>query len=105
MTPATVRDARPGDGTRIAQIARASWRDTYRDIFDAAFIDQFLDRNYAPEALVASIERASQRADTHFLVAERDSEVIAYAHLGVGPRGPQLWRIYADPAHYGTGAG
>ncbi len=105
MTPTTVRDARPGDAPRIAEIARASWRDTYRDIFDAAFIEAFLARNYAPGALAAAAERASARDDAHFLVAERDGEIVAYAHYGVGDRGPQLSRIYADPAHYGTGAG
>ena len=105
MTPPTVRDARPGDVERIAEIARASWTETYRDIFEPAYIEEFLARYYAPDALVAAVERAAGRDDAHFLVAERDGEVIAYANYGVGPRGPELWRIYADPAHYGTGAG
>ena len=105
MTPVTVRDARPEDAPDIARIANASWRDTYRDIFEPAFIDDFLATNYSPNALITAIERAAQRADAQFLVAERDGEVIAFANLGVGPRGPQLWRIYADPVHYGTGAG
>lgn len=30
---------------------------------------------------------------------------MGYAHFGVGPRGPELFRIYADPAHFGTGVG
>ena len=30
---------------------------------------------------------------------------MAYANYGVGERGPELWRIYAHPDHYGTGAG
>ena len=105
MTPTTVRDARPGDAKRIAEIAHASWRDTYRGIFEPQFIDEFLATNYAPDALASAADRASARDDAHFLVAERDGEIVAYAHYGVGERGPQLWRIYADPAHYGTGAG
>ena len=44
-------------------------------------------------------------ADGHFLVAERDGDVVAFAQFGVGSRGPELSRIYADPAHFGTGAG
>jgi RimJ/RimL family protein N-acetyltransferase len=103
--PTTVRDARPGDAERIAEVARASWRDTYRDIFEPAFIEDFLAANYSPAALVASAEQASVREDRQFLVAERDGEIVAYAHYGVGEHGPELWRIYADPAHYGTGAG
>ena len=45
------------------------------------------------------------QSDGHFLVAERDGSVVAFAQFGVGTRGPELSRIYADPAHYGTGAG
>ena len=105
MTPVTVRDARPQDAADIARVAEASWRDTYRDIFERAFIDDFLATHYAPDGLARAATRASERDDAHFLVAERDGGIVAYAHYGVGDRGPQLWSIYADPAHYGTGAG
>ncbi|HEX5039912.1 MAG TPA: GNAT family N-acetyltransferase [Candidatus Limnocylindria bacterium] len=105
LAPVTVRDARPSDARAISRVARASWTDTYRGILEPAFIEEFLAANYAPEQLATAAERASQRDDTHFLVAVRDGEVVAYAHYGVGPRGPELFRIYADPAHYGTGAG
>lgn len=105
MTPPAVRDARPEDAARIAEIARASWTDTYRDIFETSFIDEFLVRNYRPEDLAAQAERAMTADDHQFLVAERDGELLAFAQYAVGPRGPQLFRIYADPAHYGAGAG
>jgi [ribosomal protein S5]-alanine N-acetyltransferase len=100
-----VRDARPTDAERIAEIARRSWTDTYRDIFDPAFIEDFLARNYEVTDLAAGAERAAGADGREFLVAERDGNVVAFAHYAVGPRGPQLFRIYADPAHYGTGAG
>ena len=45
MTEVTVRDARPEDVARIAEVAAASWRDTYRGIFEPAFIDEFLATN------------------------------------------------------------
>ena len=105
MTPVTVRDARPEDAEAIARIAAASWRDTYRDIFEPAFIDEFLARNYAPDSIASAARRSADRRDTQFLVADRDGAVVAYAQFGVGERGPELSRIYADPAHYGTGAG
>lgn len=104
MVP-TVRDAVAGDAESIARVARASWTQTYRDIFDPAFIEDFLRTNYATDALAAQAEGASMRDDTHFLVAERDGAVIAFAQYGIGPRGPELFRIYADPAYFGTGAG
>lgn len=101
----TVRDATPDDAERIATIARASWIDTYRDIFDDGFIEDSLGTNYRVEDLAAGAARASEADDHHFLVAERDGEVVAFAQFAVGPRGPQLFRIYADPVHYGIGAG
>ena len=105
MTPVSVRDAEPADAEAIARVARASWTDTYAGIFEADFIDRFLTENYAVESLRAGAERAAAHDDSHFLVAEREGEVIAFAQYGVGQRGPELFRIYADPAHYGTGAG
>jgi len=105
VTPVTVRDACANDAGRIADIARASWSETYRDIFEPSFIEDFLARNYVPDDLARGAERAGERHDAHFLVAERDGMVVAFAQYGPGHRGPELFRIYADPAHYGTGAG
>jgi ribosomal-protein-alanine N-acetyltransferase len=105
VTPVSVRDALAADAEAIASVARASWAETYRDIFEPAFIAEFLDANYAPAALTEQASRAAGLPDGHFLVAERDGSVVAFAQFGVGPRGPELFRIYADPAHYGTGAG
>ena len=105
MTPVVIRDAEPADAEAISRVARASWRETYRSIYEPAFIEDFVARSYAPEQLAAAADRAGERDDIHFLVAERDGGVVAFAHYGVGARGPELFRIYADPAHYGTGAG
>ena len=105
MTAISVRDARPQDAERIADVARRSWSETYRDIFPPEFITDFLERHYAPEGLAVAAERAGVGDTEQFLVAERGGTLIAYAHYGVGRRGPELFRIYADPAHYGTGAG
>jgi [ribosomal protein S5]-alanine N-acetyltransferase len=105
VTSTSVRDATPGDAGRIAEVARRSWTDTYRDIFEPAYIDDFLERAYAPSNLAAHAAAAAAADDRHFLVAERDGRVVAFAEYGVGPRGPELFRIYADPAHYGSGAG
>lgn len=101
----SIRDATAADAEAIARVARASWTDTYRDIFEPAFIEQFLADAYHLERLAASAERAAGSENEHFLVAERDGKLVAFAHYGEGRRGPELFRIYADPAQYGTGAG
>lgn len=100
-----MRDAEVRDAPVISRVAAASWRETYRDIFEPAFIDQFLERNYSVPALERAVEYAARRPESVFLVAERDGEVIGYLHFGEGERGPELWRIYADPGHFGTGVG
>jgi GNAT superfamily N-acetyltransferase len=105
VTPVVVRDASAADAAAIEGVARRSWASTYGPIFDPAYIDEFLARNYAPARLAAAIEAAAARDDAHFLVAERDAVVVAFAQYGVGTRGPELFRIYADPAQYGTGVG
>jgi len=105
VTPVVVRDALPADAARIAEVARASLTDTYASIFEPAFIEEFMARAYGPEALAHAAQAALADADRQFLVAERDGQVVAYAQFGHGSRGPELTRIYADPAHYGTGAG
>ena len=101
----SVRDAAARDAESIARVARASGTETYRDIFEPAFIEDFLRTNYATDALAAQAERAVPRDDAHFLVAERDGVIVAFAQYGLGPRGPELFRIYADPSHFGAGAG
>lgn len=105
MTPVVVRDASAADARAIELVARSSWTATYRAIFDPSFIEEFLAANYAPAALAAAAETVSPRDDAHFLVAERDCVLVGFAQYGTGPRGPELFRIYADPTHYGTGVG
>ena len=102
--PVAVRDATIEDASAIRRVAQASWRHTYRDIFAPEFIEAFLDRNYSEAALAGAAEAAT-RDESAFLVAEREGAIVGYLHFGEGPRGPELYRIYADPAHFGTGVG
>lgn len=104
-TPVAVRDAAAADAAAIERVAQASWRDTYRGIFEREFIDDFLARNYNEAALAQTAEAAASQDGAAFLVAERDGEIVGYLQFGSGPDGPELFRIYADPAHYGTGVG
>jgi len=104
MIPVTVRDARPADAAAIERVARASWTETYRDIFEPAYIEEFLTANYDVARLARGAAEAERRGQV-FLVAEREGEIVGYLQFGDGERGPELWRIYADPAQYGSGVG
>ena len=103
--PTVVRDAIVGDEAAIERVARASWHATYRDILDEDSISGFLERNYSADSLRTALERAGAAPIGVFLVAERGDEVVGYLQFGEGGRGPELFRIYADPAHYGSGVG
>ena len=103
--PVTVRDAVSADIPRIREVAAASWQNAYAGIFTPEFIDDFVSRAYAAEALERSLAHAAEEEDVHFLVAERDGAIVGYLHFGSGEHGPELYRLYADPAHYGTGVG
>ncbi|MGH2429262.1 MAG: GNAT family N-acetyltransferase [Candidatus Limnocylindria bacterium] len=100
-----VRDATPSDSAAIRRVAQASWRETYRDIFASDFIEGFLDEHYGVEPLERAARVAVERETSAFLVAERRGRVVAYLQFGDGPRGPELFRIYAHPDAFGTGAG
>ncbi len=101
----SVRDATELDAAAIGEVARASWHATYGEIYLPEFIDDFWARNYSTEALERSIARAREDAGRHFLVAERDGEVVGYLHFGPGQHGPELYRLYARPDQFGTGIG
>ena len=76
-SPVVVRDATERDIPAIQQVARASWSATYGEIYAAEFIDDFLGRAYSTESLKRSIDAADAAATGHFLVAERDGELVA----------------------------
>lgn len=103
--PVAVRDARQEDAPAISRVARASWGETYRDIFEPDFIEDFLERAYSVPALEQAVERVAERPGSVFLVAERNGEIVGYLQFGEGQRGPELFRVYAHPDHYGTGVG
>ena len=100
-----VRDATPVDAAAVRRVAQASWRETYREIFAPSKIEAFLDEAYSIASLEQAARGAAERPDSHFLVAERSGKIVGYLGFGVGSRGPELFRIYADPAAYGTGVG
>jgi ribosomal protein S18 acetylase RimI-like enzyme len=99
-----VRDAVPADAERVAAIARRAWPSAYRGLFEAAFIEQVLERAYNPAAIRERIEAAARRRDAHFLMAELDRPA-GFLHFGAGERGPELHALYVEPERIGAGAG
>jgi diamine N-acetyltransferase len=91
------------------QVAAANcWWATYADIFTNEFIQRFLTRAYSVE----SMERALTNRRTHFIVAKREDEVVAFSQTGP-PTHPhealpgcgELYRLYVTPTWQRRGLG
>ena len=92
------------DAEAVQAVARAAWHFTYRDIFEAAFIDQFVDTNYAPSGLRALVSRI-EAGQTFFAVAVRGDGIVGFCQIGQTPQGAELFRIYLLPDCVGQGVG
>jgi ribosomal protein S18 acetylase RimI-like enzyme len=102
---ARIRDARPEDCEAIASIAGVAVPETYRDLCDAAVIHSIVQQSYAPTALRETIERCRAEPDAHFLVAERQGEIVGFLHYDCAGPEPELHRIYVETAQKRVGIG
>jgi len=94
----------PDDVNAVFEVARVAWQFTYATIFDAAFIDQFVSTNYAPDRLRALVPMVAAR-EMFFDVALDGSRIIGFCNIGLTPRGAELFRVYLRPAYIGMGVG
>ncbi len=98
VRPATVADAR-----RIAEVHVRTWQAAYRHVFPADFLDSLSidnrERGWKEEL-------TESPGNIH--VAEIDGRVVGFAAVGPA-RGEtglgELYAIYVEPAHWGTGVG
>jgi ribosomal protein S18 acetylase RimI-like enzyme len=82
------RTATPADAEAIAALHAASWRATYRGVYD----DMYLDRDVDSERLAHWRERLAESDPAHFtLLAERDGAPIGFIHV-----------VGAEDAEYGS---
>jgi ribosomal protein S18 acetylase RimI-like enzyme len=104
MNAITCRTLQADDADTVYAIAAEAWRFTYDGIFTPAFIDQFVQTNYAPEQLRRAAARAAS-GDTHFEVALDEDQLIGLCQLGITAQGAKLFRIYLRPHYIGQGVG
>jgi RimJ/RimL family protein N-acetyltransferase len=87
------------DIPQIQAVAAKSWQATYKDIFPADFILNFIKRAYTTDGLRQSIERDS------FHVKKVEGQLVGFCHGGVRSHGAELFRIYLLPGEWGKGIG
>lgn len=98
-----IRPGTPTDAEGVAVVHVRTWQAAYAHVFPAA------------ELANLSVERRSQlwaeylpREDVGIFVAESDGVVTGFVSVGASRDTPgegELYAIYVDPDHWGTGAG
>lgn len=88
----------------IREIARESWHAAYDELLGVVAVDEQVAEWYAP----GDVARAVRRDAGHYLVAERDGEVLGYVTGGTSDADHAdavLAAIYVHPDDWGEGMG
>ena len=104
MDNVVLRQFRRGDGVGVQALALAAWRHTYKEIFPADFIDQFVATNYSPELLENLVELI-EAGSMFFSVAVVEEAIVGFSNIWDRGQGLELLRIYVLPAYIGKGVG
>ena len=104
MTTINYRPFRAEDAPAVSALALTAWQATYRDIYAADFIEDYVRRNYAPDQLAAVAPRV-EAGDMFFHVAVDQATIAGFCHIGLAEEAAVLYRIYLDPAYIGRGVG
>lgn len=105
-TSISIRAGSPSDAAALASLARRTFADAFAADNTPENLAVFLDATYGPE-----IQRRELEApDLHYLVAERDGTMVAYALLRhkasthvADPTAIEVQRFYVDRSGHGRG--
>ncbi len=102
-----VRDARPADAARLAEIHAASWQAAYRGLISDAYLDEL-----TPTARLAWWDSRLSRVPSRWavLVTEDRTGVTGFVTIGHcydddRPDKGELYAMYVDPRSWGVGWG
>jgi ribosomal protein S18 acetylase RimI-like enzyme len=103
-TVITIRNARPADAERIAEVHDAAWRDAYRGVIPGRELERMIARR-GPRWWESAIRRGSRIA-----VLDFDDAVEGYASYGPNrvpalPYQGEIYEIYLAPEFQGLGFG
>jgi GNAT superfamily N-acetyltransferase len=104
MNEVTYRRVTEADLPGIHQVALASWHHTYGHLYEAAYIDSFVDEHYHPLKIAPLVTRANA-GETFFEVATVNDQVVGFYVIGVTRRHAQMYRLYVLPAYIVKGVG
>jgi ribosomal protein S18 acetylase RimI-like enzyme len=102
---AKVRAATTEDLARICEICSVAYRETYRDLLPATFIERTIRDFYQPERVAREVEPAPPHW-YGYQVVEEAGRVLGAAGGGLREPGVgELYVIYLDPAERNRGLG
>lgn len=97
----TLREATRDDIEGIREVARRSWETDYPGVVSRETAEEGVEEWYAPERLADELGRGRARV----LVAEREGEVVGFAHAVWDDEEGHVLRLYVDPDHRREGVG
>jgi hypothetical protein len=83
----TVRDAELADSAALAPLARTALIATYSPIAQPAVYEAVIAQTCTVSAFNDAIELASRTSNAHFLVAEREEDVVGFLDFGLDDEG------------------
>ena len=105
ITAVQVRDAERRDAADIAAIGRVEFPRLHTPLMGEVATRSIVDQIYTEAAVADSIARCRDDENAHFLVAERDGNVVGYLHYDSFGAEPELHRIYLAAEAVGLGTG
>src|ERR1035437_10119828 len=105
-----VRRAEPQDAPAVARVHVASWRQAYRGLPPQGYLDSLSVEARTMTWAKPFSQLPGQSSTT--LVGELDGQIVGFACVGpsrddddTDTATGELWGLYLDPAHWGTGQG
>ena len=99
-----IRSLAPSDIEAVRHVAQQAWHFTYKDIYDEAFIDAFLETNYSVQQLERMFPFIEQNT-MYFGIAEHKANIVGFCNIFVRDATAELLRIYILPTVIGKGIG
>ncbi len=101
----TIKKLTAEDVDALIEIARESWKWTYRDIYSNEFIESWISEKYSKEKILNEIIRSLSNFDIIFLGALVNSTLTGFIELKIIADKAELLRLYLKPEYTHRGIG
>ena len=103
--PTTIKKLTAEDVEALIEIARDSWKWTYRDIYSNEFIESWIREKYSKDKLLNEIIRSQSDLDIILLGSFAESTMTGFIELKTSANKAELLRFYLKPEYTHGGIG